>query len=581
MSRVRKPALRGLRLAAAIWRLLRIYWTSPDAVWGALLLAGAIALELATVRASVLVSDWQRGAVEALETRDPGALVTAVGLFVGYFALFVVVSTYRVYVRQVLEIRWRRGLTAHYVNRWIDTSAYALSYLHGREIDNPDQRIAEDIRDFVASALGLSLTLLAAVATLYSFGGLLWRLSSDWTMPFVSETFQIPGLLFWAAIAFAAISMLATHLLGRRLVPINFDRFRYEADFRYGLVRFRDHAEQIALTRGEAVERLGATARFRHVFDVFLQLVRAERNLTLLTASMGQLNGLVPLLVAAPAYLAGLLTLGAIYQTRVAYEHVSGALSWFVNAYREIARWRANIERLATLADALDATARDLEAGALEIAPAESGALRLAGVRLDTPDGRALVEARSAQLGQGDRVAIVGGTGSGKSTLVRAIAGLWPFGAGRIERPPRQQMLFVPQWPYLPIGTLRAVLSYPAAEGTFSDSRIREVLQLLGIGHLAARLDQVEPWDERISAVEQQLVGIARALLHEPEWVVLDDATSGLDEAAERRAYQHLLARLPGSTVLAAGPRAPALELLPQRWKLVPGAAGGATLEAA
>jgi putative ATP-binding cassette transporter len=581
MSRVRKPALRGRRLAAAVWRLLRIYWTSPDAIWGALLLAGAIALELATVRASVLVSDWQRGALDALETRDPGALVTAVGLFVGYFALFVIVSTYRVYVRQVLEIRWRRGLTGHYVNRWIDTSAYAMSYLHGREIDNPDQRIAEDIRDFVASALGLSLTLLAAVATLYSFGGMLWRLSSDWAIPFVSDTFQIPGLLFWVAVAFAIVSMLATHLLGRRLVPINFDRLRYEADFRYGLVRFRDHVEQIALTRGEAVERLGAAARFRHVFDVFLQLIRAERNLTLLTASMGQVNGLVPLLVAAPAYLAGLLTLGMIYQTRVAYEHVSGALSWFVNAYREIARWRANIERLAALADAMNATARDLDAGALEIAPAEAGALRLSELRLDTPDGRALVETASAQLAQGDRVAIVGGTGSGKSTLFRAIAGLWPFGAGRIERPPREQMLFVPQWPYLPIGTLRAVLSYPAAEGTFPDSRIRDVLQLLGIGHLAGRLDQVEPWDERISAVEQQLVGIARALLHEPEWVVLDDATSGLDEATERRAYQHLLARLPRSTVLAAGPRGPALELLPRRWKLVPGAAGGATLEAA
>jgi putative ATP-binding cassette transporter len=277
----------------------------------------------------------------------------------------------------VLEIRWRRGLTGHYVGRWVGGQAYGQTQLHGGEIDNPDQRVAEDIRDFVASALGLSLSLLAAVATLASFGGLLWSLSSGWVIPVGGAERQVPGLLLWVAIAFAVVSMWLTHLLGRRLVPINYDRFRYEADFRYGLVRFRDHVEAVALGRGEAVERLGAVDRFRRVVDVFFQLIGAELQLGILTASLGRMNSLVPLLLAAPSYFAGLVTLGLIVQTRVAYDQVSGALSWFVNAYREIARWRANIERLAAFADVMDATARDLARAGIRIARAEPVGFRL------------------------------------------------------------------------------------------------------------------------------------------------------------------------------------------------------------
>jgi putative ATP-binding cassette transporter len=563
-----KPTLRGAGLARALSKLVRIYWVSPDAKWGALLLTGAIGLEFLTVRASVLVSEAQRRVGDALELKDAAAFASAVGLFVAFALLFVVVSTYRVYLRQALEIRWRRGLTGYFVGRWIGIQAYGQSQLHGHEVDNPDQRIAEDVRDFVASALGLSLSLLSAIVTLYSFGGLLWSMSRDWLIPIAGVPRPIPGFLLWVAVAFALLSMWLTHLMGRRLVPINFDKFRFEADFRYGLVRFRERAEEVALSRGEAVERMGALERFRRVFENWGQLIGAERNLSLLTGALGRSNSLVPIVVAAPAYFAGLLSLGAILQTRVAYDQVSGALSWFVNGYREIARWRANVERLSAFSDVMDATARDLARAGIELVPAADAALRIEDLRIDAPPGRVIVEGANARLDPGERVALVGRSGAGKTTLFRALAGLWPFGAGRIERPPRERMVFVPQRPYLPLGTLRAVVTYPAAEGSVPDERIREVLELLELGDLTRRLDEVEPWDQRLSVHEQQRLGIARVLLLEPDWILLDEATSALDEAMEERVYGLLVKRLPGAALLSAAVRPSAVRHLAAQWTL-------------
>jgi putative ATP-binding cassette transporter len=568
MATARKPTLRGRRLAHALWQITRIYWVSPDAKWGGLLLAGAVALEYGAVRTTFYVSDAQRRMIEVLEGRDATHFLYRIGWFIGLSLCLVVVSAVRIYLRQRLEIRWRRGLTGDYVGRWIRPDAYVQTQLHAGAIDNPDQRIAEDIRDFVASALGLSLSLLSALATLISFGGLLWTLSSAWVIPSGGVQRQVPGLLLWAAMAFSAVSMWLTHLLGRRLVPINYDRFRYEADFRYGLVRYRNHVEEVALSRGEAVERLGAVARFRSVVDVFLQQFRAELQLSVLTGTLGQMNSLVPVILGAPSYFNGLVTLGLIVQTRVAYDQVSGALSWFVNAYREIARWRANIERLAALSEVMEETARDLARAEIQVATGEPDAVRLVDLSLESPAGRVLVDHATATARAGDRLAVEGPPGRGKSTLFRALAGLWPFGAGRIERPPRDRMLFVPQRAYMPIGTLRAVVAYPAAEHSFDDAQVREALALVGLGHLVDRLDEAVPWDQQLSAHEQQLLAIARALLHQPDWLVLDEATSGLDELTERRVYGVLLERLPRTGVIAAGLRPRTMELMPHRWTL-------------
>jgi putative ATP-binding cassette transporter len=581
MPRDRRAPVFGRRFARAFWRLIRIYWVSPDAKWGAALLLGAVTLELGTVWANFRLSDAERRIFDALGARQPSAFLAAAALFLGVALLFVLVSTYRIYLRQALEIRWRRGLTAHYLERWIGVRAYAQTELHRGEVDNPDQRIQEDVRDFVASALGLSLSLLSAAATLVSFGDLLWTLSRQVPLHLEGANLPLPGLLLWVAIAYAAFSTWLTHVVGRKLVSINYDRLRFEADFRYGLVRFRDHVEAVALARGEGVERLGALERFYNVIVNWWQLIRAQRNLTLLTTGIGQTNSLVPLLVAAAAYFAGQLTLGSLAQIRFAYGQVSGALTWFVNAYQEIARWRANIERLASFEDLMDVTDREVEEAGIHLVPVEGEVLRLVDLCLQRPDGSMVCHAASSSVSAGDRLAVTGASGTGKTVLVRAIGGVWPFGSGRIEIPAHARMLFVPQRPYFPFASLRAAVSFPDATGGFSDERIREVLGLLGLGHLGGRLDDVEQWEQLLSPHEQQRLAFARVLLHEPDWIFLDKATSSLDEKMEQRIYELLAQRLPRAAIVTVAHRPEVARYHTRHWTLAPGEDGRIELQAA
>jgi putative ATP-binding cassette transporter len=581
MREPRRQAVFGRRFIRHLRELVRIYWTSADARWGGLLLGGAVFLELGTVYGNLRLSDAERRIMDAVQHKQPTAFLAAMGLFAALSAGFVLVSAYRIYLRQLLEIRWRRGVTTHYVDRWMNERAYCQAQLHGDEVDNPDQRIAEDVRDFAASALGLSLSLLSSVATLVSFGGLLWTLSGDWALPFDARHLHVPGFLLWVALLYAALSTWLTHVVGRRLVPLNFDRLRYEADFRYGLMHFRDSVEVVTLSRGEAVERRGVIARFQHVIQNWWQLIGAQRRLTVFTGLVGQANGVVPLLVAAPGFFAGLITLGTIAQIRFAYGQVSGALAWFVYAYQEIARWRANVERLSTFAEVMDETAMDLRRSNIRVVPVEAPALRLVDLKLEAPDGHTLIDAASAMVRAGERVAITGPSGSGKTILLRAIAGIWPFGSGRIDVPANARMLFVPQRPYLPLGSLRAAVSYPAPGGAFPDARIREVLPLLGLEHLATRLDDTAPWDQQLSPHEQQRLAIARVLLNEPEWLFLDKATSALDEETERRVYTLLGERLPRTTVISIAHRPELAAYHARRWTIAPNAQGTASLQAA
>ena len=576
-----KPTVEGRELARAVWRLVRIYWTSPDAKWGALLLALAIALQLGGVYSNVLVSIAQRDVVDALGARDLAAFGRGIGFMIAFMLVSVVVPAYADWVQQRLRVRWRRGLTAHYLERWIGPQAYCQADLHRRELDNPDVRITEDVRDFTASACGLALSLLSALVTLASFAAMLWNISAEWAIPIAGKTRQIPGLLLWVALAFAVFSMWITNVVGRRLVPLNFDRIRLEADFRYGLVRYRDHVEPVALSRGEAVERIGAVGRFLHVYDNFCQLVGAQRNLAILTQGIGVANQLVPLVAAGVAYFAGALSLGVIAQTRYAYGQVAGALAWFVNAYQEIARWRANIERLNAFSAAIDATEREFERGGIQIDRSESHAIRLDGLRVEAPRGRVLLDGANATVAAGERVAISGRAGSGRTMLMRALAGIWPFGAGRIEEPPRERMLFLSQQPYWPIGSLRAAVSYPSAADSFSDERIREALRLFGLEALAARLDAEEPWDQKLSAHEQQRLALARVMLQEPAWILLDEATSDLDAATEEKAYELLTRRLPRAALIAVAERPGVLPYLTRRWTLRAGEEGRIALDAA
>lgn len=581
MPEPRRHAVFGRRFLRHFGRLVRTYWRSPDARWAAVLLASAVALEFGTVYGNFLLSDAERRIMDALQDKQMSAFLVALTFFAAVSAGFVFVAAYRIYLRQLVEIRWRRGETADYLGRWMSERAYAQMQLHGDEVDNPDQRVAEDIRDFVASALGLSLSLLAALATLVSFGGLLWSLSGRWVLPLDSGRLRIPGVLLWVALLYAALSTWLTHVVGRRLVPLNVERLRYEADFRYALMRFRDNIESVVLSRGDALERGGALGRFQNVMRNWWQLIAAQRRLTVFTGIVGQANGVVPFLVAAPAFFAGAVTLGTLVQIRFAYGQVSGALNWFVYAYQEIARWRANVERLSTFADVLDATAADLARSAIHIVLGDLPALRLTDLRLDGPKGGTLLDAVTATVTAGERVAITGPSGSGKTILLRAIAGIWPFGAGRIDLPARARMLFVPQRPYLPLGSLRAVVSYPAAEHAFGDDRIVEMLRLVGLDHLTGRLDETVPWAQQLSPSEQQCLAMARVLLNAPDWVFLDKATSALDEEMERRVYGLLAERLPRTTVITVAHRPEVAAYHTRRWTLAPTAHGTSALEAA
>lgn len=565
----------GRPFFADLWRLTRVFWTSPDAPRGALLLAIAVALEFATVYANVMIASAQRTIGDAFQDRSAAAFFTGMGVFFAAVAAFLLASTYRIWVRQRLEMRWRRSLTAHYLGIWMASDAYVHAKLYGQETDNPDQRIAEDVRSYVASALGLALSLLAAVATLVSFAGLLWVLSEHWPLAIGGRSVRIPGLMMWVAIGYALLASLLTHWMGRRLVPINFERLRVEADFRYGLIRFRENAEAIILSRGEAAERATSTGAFTRVVDNWHRLIAAQRNLNLFTGAIGQANSIVPLVVAAPAYFAGHLTLGSLLQMRVAYGQVTGALSWFVNAYQEIAQWRASIERLASFADAMDASRADCrKATAIQVTPTPEPVFRIHDLDLALPDGRRLLEHVDGTLAPGDRVAIVGPSGTGKTTLLRALAGIWPFGRGRIDVPAGDHALFLSHRPYLPIGPLRAAVAYPSAADAFPDERIREALRLVELDRLVDRLDEARHWEQELSGDEQQRLTFARVLLHEPAWLFLDDATAEVSERMERRIYELLAERLPRSAVVSITHRATVPDYHGRRWQLAPGAGG-------
>jgi putative ATP-binding cassette transporter len=463
---------------------------------------------------------------------------------------------YQLYLNQMLQIRWRRWLTERYLGAWLTDTAYYRMQLVAGETDNPDQRISEDIQSYVASALGLSLSLLTAVATLISFAGILWQLSGEWPLRLGTHELHIPGLMMWVAIIYALTSTWLTNRVGRSLVSINFDRLRYEADFRYGLVRFRDHVEAVAVARGDEVERTGALDRFRFIVANWWALITAQRNLSLLTSGIGQANGVVPLLVAAPAFFAGRMTLGQLTETGVAYGQVSGALSWFVDAYQEIATWRASIERLAVFHDVLERTREELSSlDGIRFATADRPELRLEHLALRQPDGTAIASGLDAVVTAGERVAILGSAGVLKTTLFRALAGIWPFGSGRIDLPAAAKPLFLPSQPYLPIGTLREAVAYPARGDAFADDQVRAALQAVGLEHLAARLDENAPWEQQLATDQQLRLTIARAILHQPDWVVLDDATAGLDEALERQVYTILRERLPKAGVLSLSTR--------------------------
>jgi putative ATP-binding cassette transporter len=545
------------------WTIARPYWRSEERWPARGLLALVVFLNLALVGMSVLLSYWNREFFNALQEKRADAFwqllfwwqPTESGPMPGFVfvaALYILIAAYQLYLRQALQIRWRRWLTRQYLERWLADRAYYRIALTDPGTDNPDQRIAEDLRDFVDDTLVLGLGLMRSVVTLISFILVLWGLSGSFTLFGV----EIPGYMVWVALIYSVLGTLLAHWIGRPLIRLNYTKQKVEADFRYALMRFRDNAEGIALHGGEADEQRGLAARFQSLIENWWAIMVATKRLTFFTSAFGQVAAVFPIVVASPAYFRGAIPLGGLTQTANAFGEVQGALSWVVDNYRDLTNWRATVQRLVGFLAAIEAARAAARNGDGVQALRQPGPdLRIEDVTLTLPDGRVLIEGASARIAPGERVLVAGASGSGKSTLFRAIAGIWPFGRGRIAIPEGARVLFLPQRPYLPLGTLRRAICYPLDAAEVPEAAVQAALADAGLGHLAARLDAEESWDRRLSGGEQQRVALARALLVRPDWLFLDEATASLDPDGERAFYETLRAKLPGASIVSIAHR--------------------------
>jgi putative ATP-binding cassette transporter len=539
------------------WALARPYWRSEERWVARGLLAGVVALTLGIVYINVLINRWNNTFYNALQDKDYAVFVHQLIRFSWLAALYIVVAVYQLYLNQMLQIRWRRWLTERYLGAWLIDGAYYRMQLAAGETDNPDQRIAEDLRLFVASTLSLTIGGLRAVLTLVSFVAILWMLSGPLTLPLGGSSISVPGYMVWAALAYAIIGTWLTNRIGRPLVRLNFDQQRYEADFRFGLVRFRENSEGVALYHGEADELRGFRERFGAVVRNWWDIMRRQKRLTWFTAGYGQAAVIFPFIVAAPHYFRGEILLGGLVQTATAFGQVQDSLSFIVSSYTDIAAWRSVVERLVGFERALEhVRSQAATLGGIARTDGDARRLTLEGVELDLPDGQPLVAGVNLSLAAGETALLGGPSGAGKSTLLRAIAGIWPFGHGEIRVPRGARALFLPQRPYLPIGTLREVVSYPMPKGGVDDATLREVLEAVGLPERAGRLDEAGHWALQLSPGEQQRIAFARAFVQKPDWLFLDEATSAVDEATEARLYRLVRERLPGAAVFSVGHRA-------------------------
>jgi putative ATP-binding cassette transporter len=478
-------------------------------------------------------------------------------IFCALAAAFILLAVYQLYLNQWLQIRWREWMTRRYLQRWLEDANHYRMQLLGDAADNPDQRVAEDIRLFVERTLYIGLGLINAVVTLVSFLTILWVLSASAPFQLFGVTWAIPGYLVWAAFLYALGGTLFAHLIGRPLIDLNFNQQRFEADFRFSLVRVRENSEQIALLDGERAEQDRLMDRFGAVARNWFAIMTRQKKLTFFTAGYNQASVIFPYLVVSPAYFSGVIQLGGLTQTANAFNNVQAALSFFINVYVQFAEWRAVIERLSgfdamlSLGVAVARTPPVVSVVRREGAPA----VKIDDAEVRLPSGVPLVAAADIVLPAGDRILVTGPTGSGKSSLFRAIAGIWPFGRGTITVPAGARLMMLPQRPYFLVGSLEAAVSYPAVAGTFEGARIAAVLVAVGLPALAQRLDEHAHWNRTLSLGEQQRLGIARALLHEPQYLFLDEATASLDEPSEATLYRLIHERLPGATIVSIGHR--------------------------
>jgi putative ATP-binding cassette transporter len=551
---------------AIVWRIAVPYFRSEDKWAGRALLAAVIAIELSLVAIDVLLNQWNNRFYNALQEKNWEAFVREIGIFSLLATCYIALAVYQLYLNQWLQIRWRRWLTSHFLGEWLDGANHYRMQLQGDAADNPDQRVSDDVKLFVDRTLDIGIGLLSSVVTLASFVIILWGLSAAAPLHIFGNEFAIPGYLVWGALIYAVFGTALTQWIGSPLVNLDFNQQRLEADFRFNLVRVRENSEQIALLRGESAERARLTDRFGRVVDNWYAIMSRTKRLTAFTASYSQAAVIFPYVLVAPAYFADKIQLGGMMQTASAFSSVQKALSFFVTVYRTLAEWRAVVARLDGFEMAI-ASATSLATRPDSIAVVSStgsAAIDLRQLLVRLPNGTPLVSAESFSLRNNERVLVTGPSGAGKSTLFRAIAGVWPFGSGSIAIPAEATLMMLPQRPYFPVGSLQAAIVYPAEPSAFDSDRVSDTLIAVGMPQLAAKLDEEAHWNRTLSLGEQQRLGIARALLHAPQYLFLDEATASIDEPSEAALYRLLEGKLPATTIVSIGHRS-TLEAFHQR----------------
>ena len=569
-------SIRSRTFLGQVWQLAAPYWRSEEKGMAWLLLGTIVVMTLGIVYMLVLLNEWYREFYNALENKQADDFFALLLYFSFLAAIYVTLSIYRTYLQQMLEMRWRIWLTKQYLADWLKDRVYYRLELEHLGTDNPDQRIAEDLRTFTGGALSLSLGLLRETVTVVSFVAILWSISGPLDFDVGSTHVSIPGYLVWAALLYAIAGSIATYYVGRPLIRLSFQQERYEADFRFNLVRMREYAEGVALYNGEATERSGHLTRLERVRENWYALMYYTKRLGALTIGYAQAATVFPFFVVGHRYFSGAITLGGLQQIANSFGQVQSSLSWFVDSYTTLAGWKASVDRLLTFHAAIQHVQGDAESKTRERITAPAGAPLEADVESlalpgkDGVPGRVILAGEWLTLKPGEKVVLTGPSGSGKSTLFRMLAGIWPFGSAKVRVPEGANMLFLPQKPYIPIGSLRDAVTYPTSGGVYSDDDVRGVLKSSGLEALGERLDEERNWSMTLSGGEQQRLAVARALLHKPDWLFLDEATSALDEAGEGHIYELLRDRLPRATIVSIAHRPAVAQYHERKLQLVP-----------
>lgn len=552
------------------WKIARDYWFSEEkwSAWG--LLLAVIALNLGIVYILVLINLWQVNFYAVIQNYNYQGFIEAIGYYSILAACLVIVRGYQIYARMTLHIRWRRWMTERYLADWLYHKTYYLLQLApGHDTDNPDQRISEDIEMFVWLTLRLSLDLLHDVVTVLSFIAILWDLSGVIYLSWASYNIPIYGYLVWASIIYAAAGTYWTVKTGKPLVKLDFDQQRYEADFRFSLMRLRENAESIALYAGEKQENKNCHTDFGKIVTNYLKIVGIRKQLMWLTSGYTQISAIFASLVASPRYFSGHIHLGEMFQIVDAYSHVQTGFSFVIDSFTRLAQWRAVVNRLNNFLVSMEMVRTQPQKNyQLAINYKSTPTYSMKKVTVFLPDGSKLLGDFSLDLHQKERIVIMGASGCGKSTLLRTFAGIWPYASGEMIMPKGEKIMFIPQKSYMPLSSLRDLLQYPGGGKDISDEELKILLIACKLSHLIEKLAIVADWGQALSLGEQQRVAVVRILLQQPNWLFLDEATSALDEPTEEVIYQMITEKLSKTGIISVGHRRTLLKYHQKRLEL-------------